>query len=181
MLLYLIIIALANILIILFNLPSPFDIKITFYINFASIFSTVAVILVDGITALIIRKMPEKFFAADNSFFNVGMSERRFYKKIKIKAWKSRIPELGGFTGFHKNKIESYDDKNYLARFLLESNYGVIIHIANAVFGFLIIMLPFKKSITIPVAVVNFVLSLLPAAVLRYNTPILKKLYLKSK
>ncbi len=146
-----------------------------------SLISTVSVIAVDGLTAFLIRRLPEKYFSADSEFFDVSLKERNFYKKLKIKKWKDKIPELGGFTGLHKNNVNSKNDVKYLAKFLMESNYGVIIHIANAVFGFIIIILPFASSVTLPVASVNAVLTFLPTLVLRYNTPTLKFLYLKAK
>lgn len=176
--LYLIIIGIANVVIALINI-SFYD---SFFTALAfSLISTVTVIAVDGLTAFLIRRLPEKYFSADSEFFDVTLKERNFYKKLKIKNWKDKIPELGGFTGLHKNKVNSKNDAKYLAKFLMESNYGVIIHIVNAIFGFLIIILPFRFSVTIPVASVNAVLTFLPTLVLRYNTPTLKFLYLKAK
>ena len=101
---------------------------------------------------------------------------------MKIKKWKDRVPELGMFTGFSKSEIKSSDDPQYLGRFLLEANYGVIIHLANAVFGFVIAFIPFcsAPSIWIPIYAVNFVLSILPVFILRYTSCTLLKLYKKS-
>lgn len=146
-------------------------------------FGAIAVIALDGILALIIRRLlPKRWFVADKKIFQVSQREHRFYRTLYIKQWKDLIPELGGFTNFHKDKLESAEDSAYLERFLLESNFGVVIHLANAVFGFLIIFLPFcqRPGIWIPVFCVNFVLSLLPVAVLRYNTYTLARLYRRS-
>ncbi len=143
----------------------------------------VAVIAVDGIFAFCIRRLtPSSWFAPDRKAFGVSKSERDFYKKLRIKAWKDKIPELGGFTGFHKNHLASVEDKPYLSRFLSEANYGVIIHLSNALFGFLIVLLPFCRpsAIWIPIFAVNFILSLLPVAVLRYTSYTLQKLYKRS-
>ncbi len=148
---------------------------------FYTAFATVAVIAVDAVTALFVRHLPERWFAPDSPRFHVGEKERKFYRKLKIKAWKDKVPELGCFTGFHKNKLESSGDSEYLARFLLESNYGVVIHVVNALAGGLIVLLPgVDAQIGIPVAAVNFVLSMLPVAILRYHTAPLRRLYLKS-
>lgn len=176
--LYLIIIGIANLIIAAINAVAYGG-----FLGwlFGSLISTVAVIAVDGLTAFLVRRLPERFFSADNNFFDVGMGERNFYKRLKIKKWKDKIPELGGFTGFHKNKVADTGSREYFGRFLLESNYGVIIHIVNAVFGFLIIFLPFAVSVTLLVACVNAVLTFLPVLVLRYNLPILKALYIRSK
>ena len=116
-------------------------------------------------------------------FFTVSAKERKFYTKLKIKKWKDLVPELGLFTGFSKSEIKDSDDPEYLGRFLIESNYGVIIHIANAVLGFVIAFIPIcsSPSIWIPIYVVNFVLSILPVAILRYTSHTLAKLYQRSK
>ncbi len=151
------------------------------YALFCAVFATVAVIAIDGVTAFLIRRLPERYFAPDSDLFRVGEKERRLYRKWKIKAWKDKVPELGCFTGFHKNKLENAHDRAYLARFLVESNYGVVIHIVNAVAGFLLVLLPeLPLTVALPVALVNFVLSMMPVAVLRYNTAPLRRLYIKS-
>lgn len=141
---------------------------------------TVAVIAVDGVGAFIIRRLiPERFFAPDSPAFAVGAKEQKLYRRLKINTWKDRVPELGVFTGFNKSKFESSTDTEYLGRFLIESNYGVVIHLENALLGWLILFIPFCRlpSIWLPIAAVNFVLSLLPVAVLRYNTRPLRFLY----
>ena len=138
-----------------------------------------SVIAVDGVTAFIVRRMPERWFAPEAKCFSVGKRERTFYRKIKINTWKHFVPEWGCFTGFHKDKVRNPNDSAYIGRFLLESNYGVLGHVAGAVFGFAIMLLPFLRplAIALPVACVNFVLSLLPTMVLRTNTPSLRGLY----
>ena len=157
----------------------PVTLNSAMYYLFCSVFSVIAVIAVDGIFAFIIRRLPEKWFLLESKIFAVSKKESRFYRKLKINSWKNKVPELGCFTGFHKDKLQSSTDPEYLFRFLLESNYGVAIHIANAVLGFLITFIPFSASagISIPVIMVNAFLSLLPVAILRSNTPALKLLY----
>lgn len=144
--------------------------------------ATTAVIAVDGVGAFLIRRMPEKLFSAEKSAA-VGEKEKRFYRKLGIKRWKSKVPELGGFTSFHKDRLESRSDREYLARFLLESNYGIVIHIVNAITGFLIMLIPLwhPLAVGLPVAGVNCILSLLPAAILRYNLPGLKRAWSRAK
>ncbi len=127
------------------------------------------------------RRLPEEIFSPEKDRFPVTKREREFYKKTGIKLWKTKVPELGGFTNFHKDKIESKTDKKYLYRFLLEINYGAVIHLQNATFGFLTMLLPSPLSVTLPVSLVNLILSLMPMAVLRYNQPVLKALYIKAE
>ncbi len=174
--LYAIIIGAANLVIMISNIALNKGVLISLL---APLAATIFVIALDGVGAALLRRFPENIFSPDRRVFVAGKKERNFYKSLKIKKWKAKIPELGGFTNFHKNKIESKTDKQYLSRFLLEINYGVIIHLQNAIFGFLTLILPFPISITLPVAIVNFVLSLMPMAVLRYNGTVLKTLYKK--
>ena len=139
----------------------------------------IAVFAIDGLLAFIIRRLPEKWFAPEAKAFTVGKKERNFYRKTRINSWKKYVPEWGCFTGFHKDKMREPNDSAYIGRFLLESNYGVAGHVAGAVFGFLILLIPFLPTLTValPVAAVNFVLSMLPTAILRFNTPALRGLY----
>lgn len=183
--LYISVIAAANVIIIVGNVlvTGAATLPELLRIAAASLGGTIAVIAIDGVTAFLIRRLPEGWFSADRKMFFVREGERRLYARLGVKKWKSKVPELGGFSGFHKDKLQSPSDAAYLARFLLESNYGVVIHLANAVCGFGIAFLPFcrQPSIWIPIFAVNFVLSLLPVAILRYNTPVLRRLYVRQR
>ena len=138
-----------------------------------------AVFIVDAIAATVARRLPQRWFAPEARAFDVGKRERSFYRKTKINVWKKHVPEWGCFTGFHKDKLREPNDSAYLGRFLMESNYGVAGHLAGAVLGFLIMLIPPLRplSIALPVATVNFVLSILPTMILRFNTPALRGLY----
>ena len=139
----------------------------------------VAVIAVDGIIAFIVRRMPEKWFAPEAKLFSVSKKEADLYRRSKINIWKKYVPEWGCFTGFHKDKMREPSDSAYIGRFLLESNYGVLGHILGAFLGFSIMLLPFMPplAMALPIAVINFILSLLPTMVLRFNTPPLRRIY----
>ncbi len=182
--LYIIIIVVSMLLIALGNLlalPTPTLIDFG-WLSLSVFLGTVAVIAWDGVQALIIRRAcPARWFSPEGKAFSVGKRERKFYRSIGINAWKDRVPELGGFTNFHKSEFSSPNDPAYLSRFLLESNYGVVIHLFNALLGPMISLLPFCASPTIalPIAAVNFVLSLAPVAVLRFNTAPLRNIYLR--
>ena len=180
--LYLIIIAASVVLItganLLLTLPiTPSDLG---YTAFSVILGAVAVFAIDGVLALVIRRLtPKRCYAPSFKLFRVSKRERNLYRTLKIKSWKDKVPELGGFTDFHKNKLESNSDSAYLERFIVEANYGVAIHLANAILGFLILFIPFcaTPTVWIPIFAVNFVLSLLPVAVLRYTLYTLFNLY----
>ena len=140
-------------------------------------FSVFAEIIIDLILAGIIHSMPEKWFSPDKKFFCVSKRERKFYEKLGIKKWKDKVLELGAIGGFRKNKLKDSNDPDYLKLFLVESNKGIVIHISNIILGFLVIFcIPLKNwlVISIPVAIVNTFLGLLPIFILRYNIPKLK-------
>lgn len=136
--------------------------------------STVAVIAVDGISAFIIRRLPERWFSYESPLTSVSKKECALYTRLGVRKWRTKVPELGMFTGFHKNKVYDPGSNEYLKRYILEANYGVVIHWAGVPLGFLIIFicpLDWALRFGIPVATVNAILSLLPAFVLRYNIP----------
>ena len=164
------------------------------HIVLATILFTLASVLVDGLVAFIIRRLPNKWFTGEQKFYNVSKKELRFYDKLGIKKWKEKVPELGGFTDFHKNKISDPHNNEYLERFILEACYGIVIHLVSFFTSFLIVFIdyqmfidfskPIGLTIGLPVAVVNAILIVLPAFILRYNLPRLKtlhKLNLRSK
>ena len=179
--LYLVVILIGMILIsglnILFNSSLEWH-----YIILATILFVVASVIIDGIVAFIIRKIPYKWLKSESKFFEVSKKEIRFYEKIGIKKWKNLVPELGGFTSFHKNKIVDPHNNEYLEKFVLEVNYGIVIHLLSFFTSFLILFIDYNMfnnslvwlTIGLPVAVVNAILIVLPAFILRYNLPRLK-------
>ena len=148
-----------------------------------TVLAVIGVFAIDGLAAFVIRRLPERWFAPEAQAFAVPKWEKNLYRRTKIAKWKRHVPEWGCFTGFHKDRLREPNDIAYLARFLLESNYGVAGHVAGALLGFLILLLPFlgPMSVTLPVAAINAVLSLLPTMILRYNTPALRSLYRRTR
>lgn len=152
----------------------------TWYIVVACIYGAPAVIAIDGLLAFLIRRLPEKWFLWNSKLFKVSKGETKFYEKLGIKKWKDHVVELGMFTNFHKDKIANPRDPVYMERFLMESNYGVAIHLSNVILGYLVIFcypLKYVLCFGVPVAFVNGFLSLLPLLILRYNTPKLQSLH----
>ena len=138
---------------------------------------TISVMIIDALGAIIIRKLPNRWFDSKNKYFECGPLEKKLYEKLKIKKWKDKIPELGGFTNFHKDKVRDPKNPIYLERFILECNYGSTIHLVTGVLGFLVILItPIRifYLLALPVAFVNLILNLLPFFVLRYNVSRLK-------
>ena len=182
---YLIAIFISIIITIFVNLlfSLPFTVENLIQTAGAVCIGAVSAFAIDGISALIIRRLtPRSWYLPNRRIFAVSKKEKNFYSKLKIKAWKDMVPELGGFTSFHKNKLESESDPVYLERFIIEANYGVVIHIANAILGALIVFIPFcnSPSVYIPVIAVNLILSTLPVFILRYTSYTLLRLYNRS-
>lgn len=184
--LYLLIIFIGMFLVALFNIILYSKILSWHYILIATIIFTVLSLIIDGLVAFIIRRLPSKYFIGEQKIFNVSKKELRFYDKIGIKKWKEKVPELGGFTSFHKNKISDPHNNEYLERFILEACYGIVIHFVSFFTSFLIILLDYKMfigksyiglTIGLPVALINAVLIVLPTFILRYNLPRLKTLH----
>jgi len=182
MIFYIIVIALADVYMLLagFLFGRAAHNMSTLYICLATFGGTVGVIAWDGLWAFIIRRaFPEKWFTYDRKgFFDVPKKECKFYEKIGIKKWKDHILELGMFTAFDKKAISDPDNPIYMERFILENNYGEVIHLENAIAG--IVMMAFYPLeyfwyYSFPIIIVNAFLSLAPYAILRYNTPRLQR------
>ena len=161
--------------------------------NFILLFGLVAIgvvfeILVDGLVATIARLMPAKFADHTKKIYQVSAKEKKFYEKLKIRLWKDKIPEIGHFTGFRKNKLTDPQSVEYVERFLLESCYGELGHFFSLFLGFTVLLLyPLSDvwfALAIPVAIVNFFLNLPSLLVLRYNSyklSVLRKSLLKKQ
>ena len=146
----------------------------------AVLINVVAVIAVDGLFAFLIRRLPEKWFGHERRFFQVSAKEKKFYEKLKIRKWKDKVPELGQFTNFHKNKVAEPRNNVYLERYMLEAAYGEVIHLAGCFLGFVIIFfypLKYWLCFGFPVAVINLKMNILPYFILRYNFYKMKVLY----
>lgn len=146
----------------------------------AVLINVVAVIAVDGLFAFLIRRLPEKWFGHERRFFQVSAKEKKFYEKLKIRKWKDKVPELGQFTDFHKNKVAEPRNNAYLERYMLEAAYGEVIHLAGCFLGFVIIFfypLKYWLCFGFPVAVINLIMNILPYFILRYNFYKMKVLY----
>jgi hypothetical protein len=141
----------------------------------------VILIAIDGAAAAAVRRLlPEKWFDYKSSLHHVSDAECRFYEKIGIRKWKDHVVELGMFTAFSKKSVASPRSPEYVERFILECNYGVWCHILGIVLGFLLLVIfprEYMLTVTLPAALVNAVLSVLPVFILRYNVPRLTRLH----
>ena len=153
------------------------------YIITSVIWCTALQIILDGAVALLVRLTPDHLYGVDNPLFNVSQKERAIHKRLNVRGWKDKIPELGGIGGFSKKTLKDPHDPDYIEKFIIECNRGVVTHRLSYPVGFLA-MLAFSDThysltIAFPIAVVNLVLNILPTIVLRYNTPKLRALLLR--
>ena len=138
----------------------------------------------DGTIAIVINKMPDRWFGVENPLYHVSEREEKLYKKLKVRLWKDKVWELGGLGGFSKKEIKEPGNPKYVERFIIECNKGVLTHRLSYPVGFLAMFTlpsPYALTIALPVAVVNVFLNILPTMALRYNTPLLKSLLLRAK
>ena len=135
----------------------------------------IALIAWDGVIATFIRRaLPNRWYDYKVEWRKVSAKECKFYDVLKIKAWKDKVLELGVFTSFSKKKIENPRSREYLEQFILECNYGWSIHLWNAILGFALLFVYPRQimfTVTIWTCLINFVLSMLPFMILRYNLP----------
>ena len=145
-----------------------------YYILVSVVLCTAAQFALDGLIALIINKLPDRWFGIDNRFYRVSRREKELYKKLKVRHWKDRVWELGGLGGFSKKSLDDPQSPAYFEKFIIECNKGVLTHRLSYPIGFLpMLCMPNVCALTVaaPVAVVNLFLNILPTLVLRYNTP----------
>lgn len=151
-------------------------------------FAVVLVMLIDAVVATAARLLPARLAHHEKKIFKVSPKEKKFYEKLKIRVWKDKVPEIGQFTGFRKNKLDDPKSVEYLDRFLLESCYGEIGHFFSVILGFLLVLpygiTPMWFAISIPVAFVNALMNIPSFCILRYNSyklEVLKKSILKKQ
>jgi hypothetical protein len=147
------------------------------YVLIAVVWCTALQFILDGTIAIAINKMPDDRFGVNNRHYDVTQKERNLYKKLRVRLWKDKIWELGGLGGFSKKRLEEPDNPEYIEKFIIECNKGVLTHRLSYPIGFVAMMtLPNALAFTIalPVAIVNIFLNVLPTVALRYNTPMLK-------
>lgn len=148
-----------------------------YFVIIAVIWCTALQFALDGGIAIVINKMPDRWFGVDNRLYHVSKRERELYKKLKVRLWKDKVWELGGIGGFSKKNLRDPSDPKYIEKFIIECNKGVLTHRLSYPIGFLAMLtLSGITSLTValPVAMVNLYLNILPTLALRYNTPKLK-------
>ena len=148
-----------------------------YYVIIATVWCTALQFAFDAVIALIVRLTPDSLYGVNNPRFEVSDREKRLYKKLNVRAWKDKVWELGGAGGFSKKNLNEPINPEYIEKFIIECNRGVVTHRLSYPIGFLAMLTMFNIctfTIALPVALVNLYLNILPTLVLRYNTPMLK-------
>ena len=148
-----------------------------YYVIILVVACTALQFALDGMVAIFINKLPDKWFGINNPLFRVSETEKKLYKKLKVRSWKDNVWELGGLGGFSKKNLSQPGSPAYIEKFIIECNKGVVTHRLSYPVGFLpMLFIPNSCSVSIafPVAVVNLFLNILPTLALRYNTPKLR-------
>jgi glycosyl-4,4'-diaponeurosporenoate acyltransferase len=145
----------------------------------AVIWCTALCFALDGAIAFVINKMPDRWFGINNPLYHVSETEKKLYKKLRVRRWKDKVWELGGLGGFSKKVLKDPDDPAYIEKFIIECNKGVLTHRLSYPIGFLpmltMLHAPFL-TVALPVGIVNLFLNILPTLALRYNTPKLQSM-----
>lgn len=137
---------------------------------------------VDAVAALAVRYLvPEKFYNPLAKRFACFRFEKKLYTRLGIRKWKDKIPETGGLlVGFGKRHATDLHNNAYVYKFMQETCYAEVMHVWSIPLGFLVLLIcpaPLRVSIALPVAIVNAVLQILPAAVQRFVRPQLLRVY----
>ena len=170
--LYLTVIGIAMLIIGAINIL--LGIALWYVVVISVIWCTALQFALDGSIALLINKMPDRWFGVNNRLYRVSQRERALYKRWRVRQWKDKVWELGGLGGFSKKSVKEPRNPDYIEKFIIECNKGVLTHRLSYPIGFLAMLtLPGLCSLTIalPVALVNLYLNILPTLALRYNTP----------
>ena len=110
------------------------------YVIIAIIWCVALQFALDGLIAIVINKIPNSWFGVENRLYNVTNREREIYKRLRVRLWKDRIWELGGLGGFSKKELKEPGNPEYIERFIIECNKGVMTHSISYPVGFLALL-----------------------------------------
>ena len=171
-------------MLVIFAANIAFGVAEWYYVLIAVVWCTALQFAIDGSIAILINKMPDRWFGIDNPMYRVSKKETTLYKRLRVRVWKNKVWELGGLGGFSKSKLLEPSNPEYIEKFIIECNKGVLTHRLSYPAGFLAMLtLPNICAFTValPVGIVNLFLNILPTIVLRYNTPMLMAMLKRMK
>ena len=133
-----------------------------------------------GIGYLITRYAPTSAFDYRKSWYREHFFERKLYRFLRVKRWKSLMPTYGSFN---KKNLPAKITRDYLAQFIEETCYAEIIHWGIGLAGFSSITFTLFTEAPIEylwlflgIAVVMFFSQMPFIAIQRYNRPRLIRL-----
>ncbi len=128
------------------------------------------VLVLLGLLAILLRFFPKGLWNYRSTIFKVNQSQIKFLRSIKIQKWKDKIPEMGWTGGFEKKNIKSVEVK-YLNKFLQETCLAEILHLLAGILGFTVLFIFPVRDLyfSLPIAIVNLILHILPCLIQRYT------------
>lgn len=134
--------------------------------------------VVGSFTALLNRMLPDRLISKYTNLIFRWQAEPKFFeKRLRIKAWKDRMPEMSSYdkTVFDKSSLKSMN-KEYLNRYMTELNKGLFAHSFPIIF-----LLPIANTVSNDMvvwinAVLLSIMHLPFLFILRYNQSRMTKL-----
>ncbi|WP_172256337.1 hypothetical protein [Saccharibacillus deserti] len=129
-------------------------------------------------TAHAVRFLPKSWYEGNDWFFAERSFEKKVYKKIRLDRWKDRLPEGGGLWKFQKRNLNEELNVAYADKFILETKYGEVGHLAMAILGFACIAVNPGDYVGMALlcAIVNLIVQIPFCLIQRYNRPRLVRL-----
>lgn len=141
-------------------------------------------LIASTITTFLNRTLPDRFISKYSSIIFRRRINPQFYeKRLKVKAWKDRMPEMSSYdkTVFDKSSLRSMNDA-YLNKYLTELDKGLFAHSFPLVFLLPIANTISNDTVIIANAVLLSMMHMPFLVILRYNQGrMLKLLELKRK
>lgn len=126
------------------------------------------------IVSVVCRIVPKGIYNPNNKIFNVRKRENKFYEKLNIRRWKTKVPEAGKLGGFQKDKLAQPLDSEYLRKFLIESCIAEAIHTCSICWGIISLLFLPKNLILplgLPLSLFNVFVHIFPVMIQRYIRP----------
>ena len=121
--------------------------------------------------AYAVRKLPTAIYRLP-LFMKSTAFEQRIWKVLRVPRWKDHLPEWGHVFHFQKRSLQTISPA-YIERFIQETKYAELGHVAMAILGFLCIPLnpPSQFTMALCCALVNMCIQLPFCIIQRYNRP----------
>ena len=85
--------------------------------------------------------LPLRVYHPEEFPFRGGDFESRFFRLLRIHRWKDYLPQNN--RGFNKGKISSFEDPDYIHRFVLHTCRGETVHFLLGAIGYVFVLYGF--------------------------------------